>query len=292
MVLIRGGTFRMGSQRFYPEERPVRTVAVEDFWIDVTCVTNAAFATFVRDTGYATWSEREAVRLPGQDRAVLGSMVFARPSAGPGPSDQSYAWSFVEGACWHRPLGPGSDLAGLDQHPVVHVAYADACAYARWAGKALPTEAQWEYAARGGLDGAEYTWGDVLEPDGWVLANYWQGVFPHENTLKDGWERTSPTGCFPPNGYGLLDMIGNVWEWTSTPWHLPGVARGGCCELKGEASENEPPAPGVGAGGTRVIKGGSHLCAKNYCQRYRPAARHPQDVDSPTGHIGFRCVRF
>ncbi len=293
MVRIQGGSFRMGSQRFYPEERPVRTVTVEDFWIDAAPVTNAAFRRFVEDTGYVTWAEREAVRLPQADRAVLGSMVFGRPQALAGQAGHSPWWSFVEGACWHRPLGPGSGLDGLARHPVVHVAYEDAQAYARWAGKALPTEAQWEYAARGGLDGAEYAWGHVLEPGGAVLANYWQGMFPLENTMKDGWERTSPVGVFAPNGYGLFDMIGNVWEWTCSPWGLPPAPSEGCCEKRTPASS--PEGPPVDAGGAapmqRVIKGGSHLCAKNYCQRYRPAARHPQDVDSPTGHVGFRCVR-
>jgi formylglycine-generating enzyme required for sulfatase activity len=180
----------------------------------------------------------------------------------------------------------------LGRHPVVDVGWLEAWCFCVWVGGRLPTEAQWEYAARGGLDGVEYAWGPALEPGGAVLANYWQGAFPHENTLKDGWERTSPVGCFPPNGYGLLDMIGNVWEWTCTPWSVPSAAPTGCCEPTAGASEHARPALEGGGAGARVIKGGSHLCAKNYCQRYRPAARHPQDIDSPTGHIGFRCVRI
>lgn len=288
MVRIRGGTFTMGSKRFYPEERPLRTVTVEDFEIDARPVTNDDFARFIHDTGYLTWAEREPVAWPSG--RMLGSMVFARPTTAPTAGDPADWWSFVEGACWHRPLGPGSTLEGLGQHPVVHVAYEDALSYARWAGKVLPTEPQWEFAARGGLEDAEYAWGHTLEPDGAVLANYWQGLFPHENTLRDGWERTSPVGHFPPNGYGLWDMIGNVWEWTCTPWHLPAPAAGSCCRTAGNADPSCHDGTGR-APEERVIKGGSHLCARNYCQRYRPAARHPQAVDSPTGHIGFRCVR-
>ncbi len=284
MVRIRGGSFGMGSQRFYPEERPVRTVAVEDFWIDAAPVTNEAWARFVSATGYLSWAEREAVALPARAQPVLGSMVFMRPAADGSAAGQT-GWSFVEGACWHRPLGPGSSVDGLEDHPVVHIAYEDAQAYARWAGKTLPTEAQWEFAARGGLEGAEYAWGHELEPGGAMLANYWQGRFPHENTLLDGWERTSPVGSFPPNGYGLLDMIGNVWEWTCSPWALPARPEATCCHESGHGEA------GAARSGPKVVKGGSHLCARNHCQRYRPAARHPQDADSPTSHIGFRCAR-
>ena len=291
MVRIRGGSFEMGSQRFYPEERPVRTVAVEDFWIDATPVTNEAWARFVDATGYVSCAEREAVALAGRARPVRGSMVFMPPGvdAGADAVDGAPAWwSFVEGACWHRPLGPDSSVDSLQAHPVVHIAYEDAQAYARWAGKMLPTEAQWEFAARGGLDGAEYAWGHALEPGGAVLANYWQGRFPHENTLLDGWERTSPVRSFPPNGYGLFDMIGNVWEWTCSPWALPARPTATCCHEAGRGSADDAATL---ADGPKVIKGGSHLCARNHCQRYRPAARHPQAPDSPTSHIGFRCAR-
>ena len=273
MIFLEGGAFSMGAARFYPEERPVRPAAVEAFWIDATPVTNAGFARFVAATGYVTAAERPSGAIPP------GSSVFVPP---PGPvdlGDPSQWWAFREGACWRRPLGEGSDLAGLEDHPVVHVTFEDAAAYAAWAGKALPTEAQWEYAARGGLEGADYAWGNALAPDGLMLANYWQGEFPAQNTLRDGWLRTSPVCAFPANGYGLHDMIGNVWEWTLDGWTMPGEAPAPrCCAAK--------------AGGTerKVIKGGSHLCAANYCQRYRPAARHPQPAGEATSHIGFRCV--
>ncbi len=200
------------------------------------------------------------------------------------------------GAHWRCPLGPGSSIAGLDDHPVVHVAYADAAAYAAWAGKALPTEAEWEYAARGGLDGAEFAWGDTLVPGGRHRANTWQGAFPYENSAEDGYERTSPVTAFPPNGYGLHDMIGNVWEWTAdffVPRH-PDEAPGACCIPRNPRGGREDASydPGEPAGPIprRVLKGGSHLCAPNYCRRYRPAARHPHPVDTSTSHVGFRCV--
>jgi len=275
MILIEGGAFDMGAARFYPEERPVRRVTVEPFRIDPTPVTNATFRRFVDATGYVTLAER-----PVPDAPLPGSAVFTPPAAPVDLADPSAWWRFREGACWHRPLGEGSTLAGLDDHPVVHVAFADALAYSRWAGKTLPTEVQWEFAARGGLEGADYAWGNVLAPDGLMLANYWQGDFPIENRMLDGWSRTSPVGHFPANGYGLHDMIGNVWEWTVDAWTLPGTGPArACCGMRD-------------AGGTdrKVIKGGSHLCAANYCQRYRPAARHPQPVGETTGHIGFRCV--
>jgi formylglycine-generating enzyme required for sulfatase activity len=229
--------------------------------------------------------------------ARAGSLVFT-PTEGPVDlRDFSQWWRFCFGADWRRPLGPQSSLDGLEDHPVVHVAYADAKAFARWAGKALPTEAEFEYAARGGLDGAEFGWGDELAPDGAMLANYWQGEFPHENTLEDGYARTSPVGAYPPNGYGLYDMIGNVWEWTSDWFALPKAerkAKGACCTPENprggsERESRDPSTPGVRFG-RKVLKGGSHLCAVNYCQRYRPAARSPQAVDSSTSHIGFRCI--
>lgn len=278
MVHLDGGTVSIGSARFYPEERPIRKVAVAPFWMDETPVTNAAFARFVRDTGYVSLAERG---VPGQPHR--GSFVFRKPAAPVDLRDPSLWWQFTPGACWREPLGSGSGLAGLEEHPVVHVAFEDAAAYAAWSGKRLPTEAEWEYAARGGLDGADYAWGTQREPEGLMLANYWQGEFPLENTLQDGWERTSPVRTYPANGWGLFDMIGNVWEWTADIWSLPRHGPDShalrCCGARDTA-----------VGPDKVVKGGSHLCAVNYCQRFRPAARQPQPATRTTSHIGFRCA--
>lgn len=302
MRALPGGRFRMGSDRFYPEERPERWVEVDPFAIDVTPVTNAQFARFVADTGHITFAEiapdpRDYPGMP-PEMARPGSLLFSRPTGQFDANDFRYWWSFCFGADWRHPLGPGSDLAGLDDHPVVHVTHDDALAYARWAGKDLPTEAEWEYAARGGLDGADFAWGDALAPDGAMLANYWQGRFPAENLLIDGYERTSPVGVFPANGYGLVDMIGNVWEWTSDWYALPATEANpgkSCCIPRNprgprEEQSYDPCEPELRTG-RKVLKGGSHLCAENYCQRYRPAARHPEPVDTSTSHVGFRCVR-
>jgi len=297
---IAGGTFTMGSERFYPEEAPLRRVRVDDFWIDETPVTNAEFARFVAETGHVTVAEiaPDPADYPGmtEDMAQPGSLVFVKTA---GPVDMSNPgawWRFVHGAHWRSPKGPGSDLDGLDDHPVVHIAYADAKAYAKWAGKDLPTEAEFEFAARGGLEGVEYAWGDSLAPGDQMLANYWQGLFPFSNQCLDGWEGTSPVRSFPPNPYGVHDLIGNVWEWTRDWWaQSPEAPRGkSCCAISnprgGKLSQSYDPAhPGVRIG-RKVIKGGSHLCAENYCQRYRPAARHPEMIDTSTTHIGFRCV--
>jgi formylglycine-generating enzyme required for sulfatase activity len=301
MRLLGGGTFTMGSERFYPEERPLRQVRVDPFWIDETPVTNRQFAAFVAATGYRTFAEiaPDPADYPGMppEMAQPGSLVF-HPTAGPvAMNDFSQWWEFSFGADWRHPTGAGSSIAGLEDHPVVHVTYQDAQAYAEWAGKALPTEAEWEYAARGGLASADYAWGDELAPGGQMLANYWQGQFPFDNQMLDGWERTSPVGSFPPNGFGLFDMIGNVWEWTSCWYSLPQRPRkegGGCCVLpnprgSSERDSHDPCTPGLPIG-RKVLKGGSHLCAANYCQRYRPAARYPQPVDTSTSHVGFRCV--
>lgn len=301
MRLVHGGAFFMGSDDFYPEERPVRQVRVDGFWIDETPVTNAAFARFVAATGHVTLAERapDPQLYPGMpaELAQPGSLVFD-PARAPYADHALPWWQFVVGADWRHPLGPDSNLDGLDTHPVVHIAYADAQAYAEWAGKALPTEAEWEFAARGGLDRAVYAWGDALAPDGAMLANFWQGDFPDVNDLLDGWARTSPVRSFPANGHGLFDMIGNVWEWTSDWYGVAGASPkrgdGGCCTPRNPrggtaAGSLDPAAPHVTIP-RKVIKGGSHLCAPNYCQRYRPAARQPQAIDSSTTHIGFRCV--
>lgn len=293
MCLIPAGSFAMGSTRFYPEEAPVRQVRVTAFWMDAVPVTNADFAAFVAATGHGTLAETapRAEDYPGllPAMACAGSTVFDNTLPGVLDGQPETWWTFRAGADWRHPLGPDSGIDGMEDHPVVHVAHADALAYARWAGKDLPTEAEWEFAARGGLDGADYAWGDALAPGGAMLANYWQGFFPFQNELRDGWARTSPVRSYLPNPYGLFDLIGNVWEWTSDAWSLPGEARavGGCCG----AVQAVPQGEEAGLIAQKVIKGGSHLCAENYCRRYRPAARHPQAVDTGTSHIGFRCVR-
>jgi sulfatase modifying factor 1 len=300
MAWIPGGAFGMGSARFYPEERPVHRVTVPGFWMDSHPVTVEQFRRFVKATGYVTVAERppRQADYPGADPALLvpGSLVFHRT---PGPVDlRDYRnwWDYVPGACWRHPEGPGSDCRRRERHPVTHVAYPDAQAYAAWAGRDLPTEAEWEYAARGGLDGAVYAWGDEFAPGGRMMANTWQGEFPWQNLLTDRYEGTSPIGAFPPNGYGLYDMTGNVWEWTSdffTPRHRAGPVSA-CCAPRGPrdagAGPGQPATAGDTGFGRMVIKGGSHLCAPNYCLRYRPAARQSETVDSATCHLGFRCV--
>ncbi|OWK33148.1 formylglycine-generating enzyme family protein [Sphingomonas dokdonensis] len=303
MIQLDGGTFLMGSARFYPEEAPVRRVRVDPFAIDETPVTNADFEKFINETGYVTVAEiaPDPANFPGMDKsmAVPGSLVFEKPSGPVDLGDPSQWWRFRPGASWHQPLGAGSTIHGLNDHPVVHVAFQDAQAYAAWAGKSLPSEAEWEFAARGGLAAADYAWGDDLAPDGVMMANYWQGLFPFANQLLDGFERTSPVRSFPPNGFGLYDLIGNVWEWTDD-WYAPRHQLSGrkrstnCCSFPNPRGgrRNESFGDDVGARIPRkVLKGGSHLCAANYCQRYRPAARHPQAIDTSTSHIGFRCIR-
>jgi formylglycine-generating enzyme len=300
MTFVPGGSFRMGSDKHYPEEAPAHQVAVSDFWIDRTPVTNKQFRKFVGETGHVTFAEiaPQAKDYPGALPEMLkaGSLIFAPPKHPVDLTDWSQWWKFKFGANWRRPYGPRSNISGLDDHPVVHIAYRDAIAYAAWAGKQLPTEAEWEFAARGGLDGAEFAWGNEFAPGGKHLANTWQGDFPHQNIAIDGHERTSPVTAFPPNGYGLRDMIGNVWEWTMD-WYAPrheADAAHPCCvpaNPHGAAEETsyDPRLPDIKIP-RKVLKGGSHLCAPNYCRRYRPAARHAQPVDSSTSHIGFRCV--
>jgi formylglycine-generating enzyme required for sulfatase activity len=286
MLWLPGGTFAMGSEEFYPEEGPLREARVEGFWIDMYAVTAADFRRFVRATGHVTLAERplEAADYPDVDPELLvpGSLVF-RKTRGPVPlDDYRNWWEYVPGATWKRPGGPGTTVNGRDRHPVVQVAFEDAEAYAEWAGKSLPTEEEWEYAARGGLDGARFEWGDEHFPDGRPAANTWQGEFPWQNLKLDGFEGTAPVGSFPPNGYGLYDMCGNTWEWT-TSWFSPPSEgmRSPCCA----------PAPAPDERFQRhVIKGGSHLCAPNYCLRYRPAARQGEAIDTSTSHIGFRCI--
>lgn len=300
MKPLSGGTFTMGSALFYEEERPIRRVKVDPFWIDEAPVTNRQFAAFVEATGYKTIAEiaPDPADYPGMDPAMAqpGSLVFTKTQAPVPLYDHSQWWSFMFGADWRHPAGPESGIADILDHPVVHVTYADAEAYAKWAGKALPTEAEWEYAARGGLDGSEYAWGDELAPGGMILANYWQGAFPFSSTRADGGYRTTPIGSFPANGYGLSDMIGNVWEWTKDWFATPTIPKrkSPCCVIENPrgalvVESYDPAEPNIRIG-RKVLKGGSHLCAVNYCQRYRPAARHAQMIDSSASHIGFRCV--
>ncbi|MEH0194277.1 formylglycine-generating enzyme family protein [Caulobacter sp. CCNWLY153] len=283
MRRLPGGRFRMGSDVHYPEEAPARWAEVGPFWMDATPVTNQQFARFVAATGHVTTAETvpERAAYPDADpeRLVPGSAVFTPPDEPVSLDDPGAWWRYASGAHWRTPQADGVAAAERPHHPVVHVSLADAQAYAAWAGKVLPTEAEWELAARGGLHGAPYAWGDRLEPFGRPMANIWQGAFPFENLLTDGHARTSPVRAFAANGYGLYDMIGNVWEWTTTPFAGEGAARPCCGGAAG------------GAGVALTLKGGSHLCAPNYCQRYRPAAKHAQTAESSTSHIGFRCIR-
>ncbi|PWT87799.1 MAG: gliding motility-associated lipoprotein GldK [Proteobacteria bacterium] len=291
MAFIRGGAFIMGSNRHRPEERYTHVVQVDGFWIDRTEVTNAQFATFVEATGYVTRAERGGdpkihTAMP-KELMVPGSVAFIMPTDTSRGGRPTQWFQYIAGADWRHPEGPDSSIAGRENHPVVHVAYEDALAYAQWRGHSLPTEAQWEYAARGGRDG-EDDWSSAFDTDGKPIANTWQGIFPVLNTMDDGYAGTAPVGCFKPNGYGLYDMIGNVWEWTSD-WYRPGHAPEAAIEPQGPSLGDLHLATGLVA--SKVIKGGSFLCAFNYCARYRPAARQPQEVDLSAAHIGFRTVR-
>lgn len=299
MAWIPGGTFLMGSNDHYPEEAPVHCVTVEGFWMDKTTVTNEQFSRFVEATGYATVAERplNPADYPGAKPEMLvpGSVVFKKPLQRVDLRNHFNWWDYVPGASWRRPLGPDSSLKKeMAEHPVVHIAYEDAEAYAKWAGRELPTEAEWEFAARGGLEGATYTWGNEFAPNGKMMANTWQGEFPIENKLTDGYERTSPVGSFPPNGYGLYDMAGNVWEWTTDWYQEHSKITNACCasfNQKGGEREASIDArtPEIRIP-RKVLKGGSYLCAPNYCLRYRPAARIAQQIDTGTCHQGFRCI--
>lgn len=290
MVWLPVGNFLMGSDRHYREEGPPRRATVGGFWIDRTEVTNAQFAAFVAATGYKTVAERglnpeDYPDLP-PEALKPGSMVFVEPPKGSAaPMDITEWWRYVPGADWRHPEGPGSSIDGRENHPVVHIAYGDAEAYAKWLGRAMPTEAEWEYAARGGLDGKDFAWGDEQTPDGHWMANSWQGLFPYEDQKSDGFHGTAPVGCFPPNGYGLYDMIGNVWEWVSD-WYETGHNF-----PDNSVDPTGPPAMTRTVGGpVRVIKGGSWLCAPNFCARYRPASRQPEEADLGAVHLGFRTV--
>jgi formylglycine-generating enzyme len=301
MLWIPGGTFLMGSCDFYPEEGPVHEVSVDGFWMDRHTVTNEQFARFVEATGYITVAEAplNPADYPGapKENLVPGALVFHKSSGPVDLKDYRNWWVWTPGTSWRYPQGPDSSIDAILQHPVVHIAYEDAEAYARWAGRELPTEAEWERAARGGLEGKKFTWGDEHFPDGKAMANSWQGEFPWQNQLVDGFEGTSPVGSFPANGYGLFDMAGNVWEWTSD-WYVHEHAKEvapGCCgpavnpRIESSQKSFDPRQPAIRIP-RKVVKGGSHICAPNYCLRYRPAARQPQMIDTGMSHIGFRCI--
>jgi len=298
MVWIAEGTFLMGSDNHYPEEAPAHKVSVNGFWIDRCTVTNRAFRRFVEATGYVTLAERPANAddYPGAKPELLApaSVMFSKA---PGPVDLRNRynwWVYVLGADWRHPRGPGSSLQGLWDHPVVHVAFEDAQAYAEWAGKQLPTEAEWEYAARGGLDSAEFVWGAEFMPGGKPMANTWQGEFPWQNLLEDGYEWTAPVRSFAPNGYGLYEMAGNVWEWTTDWYQGHDQIKHACCTIDnprgGEREQSYDACQPAVKIPRKVMKGGSYLCAPNYCRRYRPAARMAQPIDTSTCHLGFRCI--
>ena len=298
MAWIAGGAFKMGSDCHYPEEAPVHSATVEGFWIDRYAVTNEQFARFVETTNHVTVAERapKAEDYPGALPEMLkpASVVFQKPKGRVDLGNHYNWWTYIAGADWRHPEGPESSIEDRAQHPVVHIAYEDAAAYAEWIGKELPTEVEWEFAARGGLDGATYAWGEEFTPGGKQMANTWQGEFPRQNLLTDGYEQTAPVGQFPPNGYGLFDMIGNVWEWTCD-WYgnRHALVKSCCGNLSRKTADREqsydPQMPGIRIP-RKVIKGGSFLCAPNYCRRYRPAARMAQPVDTSTCHVGFRLT--
>jgi formylglycine-generating enzyme len=298
LTWVPGQTYRMGSDCHYPEERPAHRVTVEGFWMETHPVTNAQFSEFVRSTRYVTVAERplDPADYPDAPAENLqpGSMVFTGTT---GPVDLRHLnlwWRWTPGASWRRPEGPGSSIKKRMDHPVVQVAYADAEAYAAWASRALPTEAEWEAAARGGLASATFGWGDDPEQPDQQLANYWHGDFPWRAAA--GYGTTTPVGTFPANPYGLHDLAGNVWDWTAD-WYtnrhpaevdsaccIPRNPRGGDVAASYDRRQPQFRVP------RKVVKGGSFLCADSYCQRYRPAARRPQMVDTGMSHIGFRCV--
>jgi formylglycine-generating enzyme len=292
MVWIPPGRFAMGSDhKPFIDARPIHTVELDGFFMDQTPVTNEQFARFVRETGFVTVAERkpDPKNFPGvpPEAVVPGSLVFRFPSGPVRPEEVSRWWHYVPGACWKAPEGPGSGLAGRERHPVVHVCCDDAAAYAKWAGKRLPTEAEWEYAARGGLTQKPYAWGDDFRPGNKFMANTWQGRFPNANTAEDGWERTAPVGQYPPNGFGLVDMAGNVWQWCAD-WYRPDAyRRSSARNPQGPSDSFDPREPGVRK---RVQRGGSFLCTDQYCSRYMPGGRGKGAIGTGTSHVGFRCV--
>jgi len=305
MVWIPGGTFWMGAEEpMFPDAKPVHKVTLDGFWMDKTEVTNAQFQEFVDATGYVTVAERTPTyeeiiaQLPAgvpkpsrkeiEAMLVPGSIVFSPPGQPVSLDNHFQWWSWVEGASWKHPEGPGSSIEDRMDHPVVHVCWEDAKAYADWAGKRLPTEAEWEYAARGGLDRKTYAWGNELRPDGQWRTNIWQGRFPVENTEGDGFVRTAPVASFPPNAYGLHDIAGNVWEWCAD-WYRPDYYKNSPAKNpKGPTNSHDPLEPGVPK---RVQRGGSFLCSDQYCVRYRVGTRGKGAVDSGQSHVGFRCVK-
>jgi formylglycine-generating enzyme required for sulfatase activity len=306
MVWVPGGTFRMGTAeggKLFADAGPVHHVAVNGFWMDEHEVTNTEFARFVAETGYVTVAERKPTREaiqrglpegappPTDDQLVAGSLVFMPPTEAVPWDNPGGWWQWVPGACWKHPEGPGTDTKGRETHPVVHVAWEDAAAFAKWAGKRLPTEAEWEFAARGGLDHKKYVWGNE-EPEAGDThrCNKWQGEFPHHNTAVDGYARTAPVGSFEPNGYGLYDMAGNVWEWCAD-WYRPDYyEKSPKVNPKGPKSSYDPSEPNPNLP-KRVQRGGSFLCSDKFCSRYRPAGRGKGDVDTGLSHLGFRCVK-
>jgi sulfatase modifying factor 1 len=309
MTWIPGGEFSMGAQdppdmqhdmvgmNATTDSRPVHRVYVDGFWMDKTDVTNAEFARFVAATHYITVAERKpkAEDFPGAPPEVLvpGAVVFSPPPNAVPLNDQLQWWSYVKGANWRHPTGPSSDIKGKENYPVVSVAYEDALAYAKWAGKRLPTEAEWEFAARGGLAGKPFVWGDTFKPGGKFMANTFQGHFPNKNTDDDGFITASPVTTFPPNGYGLYDMAGNVWQWVSD-WYRPDyykrLAASGSVSRNpaGPGDSMDPAEPGVPK---RVMRGGSFLCTDQYCSRYMVGTRGKGEVSTGTNHLGFRCVK-
>ena len=293
MVWIDGGSFTMGDDDERPEESAAHEVMVKGFWIDRHEVTNAAFARFVEATGYVTVAERglDPADHPGMPPELLapGAVVFTPPDGLLNLVDVRQWWRYVPGADWRHPTGPGSSIEGRDNYPVVNIAYEDAQAYARWLGRELPTEAQWEFAARGGLDGTTYSWGDeYYDPVAGWRANTWQGLFPLQDDADDGYHGAAPVGCFAPNGYGLFDMAGNVWEY-ARDWYVPEHPPGPVTDPQGPDMALAARYAGAAVPSV-VIKGGSYLCAPNFCARYRPAARQPQELSLGASHLGFRTV--